>query len=214
MFKQDTIPENTIITSNYNDLSLSDLIRFRSKVSDIYKDNFRDVSSNKLDLFNVTDINILKDYFYNIFLQFEESLNKLDYQQLKLLCSDQLYENYYTGIDLDIKNGYKRIIDNIEKKKMIIYELDSTIAKQVVSTLIEIKYVNYTVNNEGKVVKGSKNPITEKFVVKFRKDFKQTEIKNCPNCGAPVNNNTKCPYCETKLTNTNEFKIYSIQRIV
>ena len=215
-FKQDTISENGLnLEKKYADISLNDLLKFNSKTSSIYKDNFVDVRNNKLDLFNVSDINTLKDYFYDIFYKFEKALNNLDYQQLKQLSTDQIYENFSTGIELDINNGNKKIIDSIEKKKVIIYELDSTIAKQVVSTLIEIKYINYTVNNEGKLIKGSKTPITEKFIVKFRKDFKNSNISNCPNCGATVTSDTiKCSYCETKINNKKDFKISSIQRIV
>ena len=215
-FKQNTISENSVnLAREYADITLNDLVKFKSKTSSIYNENFVDVSNNKLDLFNVSDINTLKDYFYDIFYRFEKALNNLDYQQLKHLSTDQIYENFYTGIELDINNGNKRIIDSVEKKKVIIYELDSTIAKQVVSTLIEIRYINYTVNNEGKLIKGQKEPITEKFIVKFRKDFKQNNIVNCPNCGAPVSNDdTKCSYCESKINNKNDFKISSIQRIV
>ena len=215
-FKQNTISENSVnLSKEFADITLSDLIKFNNKTSSIYKDNFVDVSNNKLELFNVSDINTLKEYFYDIFYRFEKALNNLDYQQLKYLSTDQIYENFYTGIELDINNGNKRIIDSIEKKKIIIYELDSTIAKQVVSTLIEIKYINYTVNNEGKLIKGSKAPITEKFIVKFRKDFKHNNISNCPNCGATITSeNIKCSYCETKINNKNDFKISSIQRIV
>ncbi len=215
-FKQNTISEDNVnLAKEYADITLSDLVKFKAKTSSIYKENFVDVSNNKLELFNVSDINTLKEYFYDIFYRFEKALNNLDYQQLKHLSTDQIYENFYTGIELDINNGNKRIIDNVEKKKVIIYELDSTIAKQVVSTLIEIKYINYTVNNEGKIIKGQKEPITEKFIVKFRKDFKQNNIMNCPNCGAPVtSDDTKCSYCETKINNKNDFKISSIQRIV
>lgn len=215
-FKHNTISGNGLnLEKEYADISINDLIRFNSKTNSVYNKNFVDVSNNKLEVFNVSDINTLKEYFYDIFYKFEKALNNLDYQQLKHLSTDQIYENYYIGIELDINNGNKKIIDSIEKKKVIIYELDSTIAKQVVSTLIEIKYINYTVNNEGKIIKGSKAPINEKFIVKFRKDFKHNNISNCPNCGATVTSDTtKCSYCETKINNKNDFKISSIQRIV
>ena len=124
-FKQNTISENSVnLSKEFADITLSDLIKFNNKTSSIYKDNFVDVSNNKLELFNVSDINTLKDYFYDIFYRFEKALNNLDYQQLKYLSTDQIYENFYTGIELDINNGNKRIIDSIEKKKIIIYELE------------------------------------------------------------------------------------------
>ena len=213
-FKNNVIYGTTINPNNdFLDITLNDLTTFKNKTNQIYKENYKDVSSNKLELFNVTDIDELKDYFYKIFYDFERAYNNLDYQTMKALSTSQLFENYYTGITLDLKEGNKRIIDNIKRKKMTIYELDSTIAKQVVSTYIEISYWNYKVDKHGNVISGCKDPVIEKFVVHFRKDIKLNTNTNCPNCGAPLNGIT-CSYCETVVTNKNDFKISSIKRIV
>ena len=199
--------------ADFLDISMKDLTTFKNQTTQIYKENYKDVSKDKLELFNATDIDELKDYFYKIFYEFERAYNNLDYQKMKALSTSQLFENYYTGITLDLKSGNKRIIDNIKRKNMTIYELDSTIAKQVVSTYIEISYWNYKVDKNGNVISGVKDPIIEKFVVHFRKDFKLNANNNCPNCGAPLEGIT-CPYCETTVTNNNDFKISSIKRIV
>ena len=68
-------------------------------------------------------------------------------------------------------------------------------------------------DKHGNVISGCKDPVIEKFVVHFRKDIKLNTNNNCPNCGAPLNGIT-CSYCETVVTNKNDFKISSIKRIV
>ena len=76
------------------------------------KDNchrtYEDVSKEVLEKFNTEDINLLKDYFYDMFLSFENAYNNLDYNIMKILSTKQLYQNYYTGISLDLKAGKKK----------------------------------------------------------------------------------------------------------
>lgn len=176
------------------------------------KRTYEDVSKTALAKFNTDDINLLKDYFYNMFLDFEKAYNNLDYNTMKLLSTKQMYHNYYTGISLDLKVGRKRIINDIKKKKVIIFELDSTIAKQIASAMIEIEYVNYTIDKNGKVISGSRNKTAEKFEVMFRKDFERKDVIECPNCGANVVGN-KCEYCRSNIKNV-DFKISSIKKII
>lgn len=177
-----------------------------------YEKEYIDVSKDKLAEFNTEDINSLKDYFYNIFLEFENAYNNLDYNMMKILTTKQMYQNYYTGISLDLKVGRKRIIRDIEKKKVIVFELDSTIAKQIVSTMIEISYINYTIDKDGYVINGSRDKAIEKFEVTFRKDFERQEVTKCPSCGASVVGN-RCDWCRSKIKNV-EFKISSIRKII
>ena len=177
------------------------------------KNIYKDVSKDKLSMFNTDDINSLKDYFYDIFLNFEVAYNNLDYNMMKLLSTKQLFNNYYTGISLDLKVGKKKIINDIERKDVIIYELDSTTIKQTLSALIEISYITYTIDKNGFVTSGNRdNKVTEKFEVTFRKDFERTETTKCPNCGATVAGN-KCDFCRSTLK-TVEFKISSIKRVI
>ena len=177
------------------------------------KEKYVDISKDELATFNTDDLDTFKNYFYKIFLEFETAYNNLDYNTMRTLSTKQLFHNYHTGITLDLEVGKKRIINNIQKKKVIIYEVFSSTAKQVVSAMIEISYINYTVDKNGIVISGSRDyKTTEKFEVIFRKDFEREDIINCPNCGATVVGN-KCEYCRTTLKNV-EFKISSIKKIV
>ncbi len=172
-----------------------------------------DVSKDKLAMFNTDDIDSLKKYLYDTFIKFETAYNNLDYNVMKMISTKQLYQNYYTGITLDLKVGKKRIIENIQKNNVIIYELDSTIAKQTICAMIEISYINYVLDRNGYVISGDRdNPITERFEVTFRKDFERNEITKCPNCGANITGN-KCDYCRSIIKNV-EFKISNIKKII
>ena len=76
---------------------------------------------------------------------------------MKVLSTKELYHNYYTGISLDLKTGKKRIISDIERKKVIIYGLDSTIVKQTILAYIEVEYYNYIIDKDGYVISGRRD---------------------------------------------------------
>lgn len=185
-----------------------------SRTNNKYKRIYKDVSKEVLSTFNTDNINTLKDFFYSKFLEFEISYNNLDYNIMRVLSTKQLFQNYYTGITLDLKAGKKRIISDIVRKNVIVFELDSTIAKQTACVMIEIEYLNYTIDKNGYVIRGSRdNKIKERFEVTFRKDFEMSkDYIKCPNCGATIVGN-KCNYCRTPIRNE-EFKISSIKKII
>lgn len=177
------------------------------------KNVYKDVTKDKLKMFNTDDINSLKDFFYDIFYRFEVAYNNLDYNVMKILSTKQLFNNYYTGITLDLEVGKKKVINEIKRKNVIIYGIDSTIARQTACVMIEISYISYTLDKNGYVISGDRNKeITEKFDITFRKAFEKEDVKKCPNCGASIVGN-KCEYCRTTLKNV-EFKISNIKKII
>lgn len=199
--------KNSVVTIDKNDS------KTRQSSSLKKYTEYKDVTKEDLKRFNTDNIDALKDYLFDIFYRFEQAYNNLDYDTMKFLSTKQLYQNYYTGISLDLKFGKKRIIENVERKKVILYEIDSTIAKQSAALMIEISYINYVVNESGEIISGyRKTPITEKFEVEFRKYFESHDINKCKNCGAVVTG-SKCDYCRTPVQN-DEFRINSIRKIV
>ena len=161
----------------------------------------KDVSKEQLEVFNADNIESLKDYFYDIFLKFEIAYNNLDYNTMRMLSTWQMFENYYTGITLDLKAGQKKVINDIERKDMKVYDIDNTLDYQLVYTTIEISYITYTLNKDGYIISGNRDKkTTEKFEVVFRKTFDKEDITKCPNCGANIVGN-KCDYCHSTIKN-------------
>lgn len=177
------------------------------------KVKYTDISLEELSTFQTSDLNSFKDYFYNLFYDFEMAYNNLDYNTMKLLSTKQLFQNYHTGLTLDSKQGNKRIIKDITREKVIVFETISTTIKQAVSTVITISYITYVENSDGRIISGDKNfKITESFEVIFRKNFSDDTPTNCPNCGAPISSE-KCEFCNTIINNV-DFKIASIKKVI
>lgn len=201
---------------SYNRQYFKSNVRFNDLVVSPDKSSFvyHDIDKAKLSEFNTDNLLAFKDYFYQIFLNFENALNSMDYEMMKYLSSPQVFQNYHLGMKLDSERGIKRIIDNINRKEVIVYETLSSSVKQVVSVYIEIEYVNYVINNKGEVISGDRyKKITEQFEVTFKNDYsKDVDVKRCPTCGAPVTK-SKCEYCRNPIPNSS-FKICNIKRIV
>jgi hypothetical protein len=154
-----------------------------------------------------------KNSLYEEFEEFEKAYNSLDFNTMKQISTAQLYENYYTGISLNIKDGKKKVIDDLKRKKVVVYSINSTSTSQTVQTLMTISYLSYTIDNDGYIVSGNKEkPVTESFEVVFRKEYTKDNFSRCPNCGATVNGK-KCEYCRTTIKDT-EFKIAAIKKVI
>lgn len=177
------------------------------------KKKYDRVPGDKFILIDVEDIPSFRDMLFDKFILFENSYNSLDYEMMKACCSKELFDKYYTNIILNLNIGNKRILNNVEKERLLIYDLKSSKTEQVVSAVIEIRYTNYMVNKVGAVISGSRVPKNERFEVVYKKDFNNVDI-NCPNCGAPIIDN-RCDFCKTDFFNReSDFVIVSIKRII
>ena len=190
--------KNNVINTNHNKEQL--------------KKMYKDVDQSKLQELDLDDINKLKGFLYEIFLQFETAYNDLDYNTMVNTTTSKLYNAYHTNILLNLRCAQKKIIENITLKKMTIYDIFCTTRKQVISTVIEIEDVSYMQDHNGKIVSGSTSPVTEKFEVIFVKNYDNQASVKCPNCGASVSG-SKCEYCGTQVRVT-EFRIDSIKKII
>lgn len=176
---------------------------------------FSDVHKDTLNRFGIDNINDMKDYLYKMFFEFENAYNNLDLDTMKRVSYKQLYENYITGIKLDKNLGKKKVISDITPEQLLLTGLDSTNMKQVATMVITIKYLNYVVDKNGDLISGDRvSHITETFEVVYRKDLEDKPI-NCPNCGGKIDaDDLKCDYCDTVVSSEQEFRIYSIKKII
>ncbi len=178
------------------------------------KKDYTDVPKKVLSQFGIDEIEDLKKHLYKIFVDFEKAYNSLDYSKLKDLATEDVFNNYHTRMVLESESGKKRIIDGITRRNMIVYDIIAHKYVLEVKTIIEIDYMDYTLDSEGKLIKGDNTKkLTEKFEVIFKKQNYKKTFTNCPNCGAPLEGNTKCKYCNTALRDVT-FLIASLKKVI
>lgn len=174
---------------------------------------YKPLTNKEIEAYHINNVEAFKDMLFEIFKTFENAYNSLDYNMMKINSTSEIFNNYYTGISLDLKIGKKKVIEDVKRSSLIIYEMYSSNQKQIVSTVIEIAYKTYTLNKEGFVISGDRSRvISEKFEVIFRKNYEHEDLIKCPGCGATVTG-TICEYCRTPIKLEN-YKISSIKKIV
>ena len=178
------------------------------------KDTYIDIDDYKLKHFDTNDLGALKNYFGNMFLEFEKAYNNVDYNTLYNICTRSLFNLYKSDLDVKTKLLQKKTIDDVNIDKIVIYNSTKNEDEHKVFIMIGIDSINYLQNSNGRVIAGNAlNKIHEEFIVTFVKKLKKDEKSSrCPNCGAMINS-TKCEYCKTEFKEY-DFRICSINKLV
>ena len=167
---------------------------------------------SKLADLNIEDLSVLEDYLYDIFLEFENALNSLDYNTMGRLTTSKLYNLYHTDITLNVKAGRKKIIKDIKRKSVLVYDAYVSDERQMIYSIIDVEFVSYTIDSNGRIISGTTSPVRESFDIIFTKKYSSDEVIKCPNCGNSVLGSV-CNYCRTNLRNK-DFKMENIKKIV
>ncbi len=194
-------PKNTIMTSsvgyNYNDISDDELKKF---------------------IPNLT-VEELKDITYKIFLDVQDAWMNFNYDKIRNLCTDELYNAYKTQLQtLKLKNGKNVMCDFLLKDIKITGVSDNNgIIK--VDTYMDIEMYDYVINTKtNEVIRGNKKRIVNNhYLMTFVKTDKEvTGETKCPDCGAKVDLNTsaKCEYCGSTIVKDAKEFVLSKKKVV
>ena len=173
---------------------------------------YQDISEESLKaiLPNLT-LGYLKNMAFGKFVEIQNAWMEFDYDKLRELCTDELYNSYISQLDvLKLKNG-KNIMSDfkvLETKITNVVEQNGNVSITVYMRISFYDYVINTLNNT--VTRGSNSTkVTNQYIMTFvrSKDSINKDI-SCPNCGAPVTANTsgECEYCgSTIVKDANDF---------
>jgi len=153
----------------------------------------------------------LKEMAYNKFLDIQNAWMEFDYDKLRELCTDELYNSYISQLDtLKLKNG-KNIMTEFIKEEIKVTGIKEENNIVTVTIYLRVTFYDYVVDtNTFEAIRGSKErKVTNNYKMKFvRKTNNSKKEITCPNCGAPIKLTTskKCPYCDsTIVVDANDF---------
>ena len=103
------------------------------------------------------NINELVQYTYNLFVDVQKAWTDFDYDKLRELLSDELFNNYKMQLDtLSLENG-KNIMDNFEFVNGSIVAIAKTDLTERVSIKLHVRMKDYVINTiTNKVTHGNK----------------------------------------------------------
>ena len=153
---------------------------------------------------------IVKTYFLNIY----ESWSQRNWQAVRHLLSDRLFEANQFWLALYAENNWFNRLDNLIINKIELAKIGTDAYYEAITVRIFATCNDYTEDANGKIVGGSKRKprsYSEYWTFVRRTNAKPHtapySLKQCPQCGAPADNmgqSGQCGYCGSKIS-TGEF---------
>ena len=162
-----------------------------------------ELASKIIPNFNIEEFNFKA---YQIFYDTQLAWMNFDYDKLKNLVTDELYNSYVMDLDvLKVKNQ-KNTMKGFELVESYIFDLKEENGMYIAKVYLNVKFYDYIENiNTGMILRGTNNrKLNNIYVLTLIKTKKEaSNINICPRCGAPVEGNSIgiCEYCKSKLIN-------------
>jgi DNA-directed RNA polymerase subunit RPC12/RpoP len=152
----------------------------------------------------------LKNMAYKKFLAIQNAWMNFDYDALRELCTDELFNTYKSQLKvLEMKNQ-KNIMTNFALKENRIIGINASEGLITVEVYMRVQFFDYVINvKNNEAIMGTANvPITNNYKMKYVVSKNRKLTNKCPNCGAPINATTskECEYCgSTIVFDSNDF---------
>ena len=161
------------------------------------------VEQVKLKMVDYTDISYedLCTKFYDTFVRVQNAWMNFDYNELKRLCGNELYNTYYEELEALKLKGEQNVMKKFDMVNNYISNIEKINNDIVVTYILDVKFCDYVINTEtNSIVRGkSSKKINNNYELKYI--LSKSKSKNCPNCGASINaGTTKCSHCDSVIT--------------
>ena len=146
--------------------------------------------------------NINKKEFFDMasgmYVKLQEAWMNFDYETIRSLTTDDLYNSYKTMLESLERKNQKNIIENIKIYSCIFTSVKNENGKYSIDAKFDITLTDYIVNKGfTTIARGQNTKINIECVVTYVSTQKKSENK-CPACGAPIskkNQSDKCKFC-------------------
>ena len=144
---------------------------------------------------------------YDTFINVQNAWSEFDYEKLRALLTDELYNTYHSQLVALNAKKQKNIMSDFEKIKMDISDIKVDGSKISLTVSLIVRFHDYVVDKNDNVVRGNKSTrMQNSYDLTFistlsSKGKKKKKQKNCPSCGAPLKNTSSnvCPYCGSNV---------------
>lgn len=194
-----------IVSINSNKKTNHKVKRKENQVNKVLKVIDKEKANSIIPNFDIEEFNFKA---YQIFYDIQMAWSDFDYDKLKELVTDELYNTYIMDLEaLKIKN-HKNTMKGFELIDSCLFDLKEENGLYVAKVCLNVKFYDYIENCEtGIILRGSPNrKLNNTYILTFIRSKKEVDdANNCPTCGAPVEGNSTgiCEYCKSKLINEN-----------
>jgi len=155
--------------------------------------------------FNIEEFNFKA---YQMFYDTQIAWMNFDYDKLKSLLTDELYNTYVMDLEsLKLKNQ-KNTMKEFKLINSCIFDLKEENEIFIAKVFLNVEFYDYIENvGTGNILRGSDRiKVNNAYVLTLTKLKNESNNMNyCPRCGAPIEANSSgiCEYCKSKLVNQN-----------
>ena len=136
---------------------------------------------------------------YQIYLAVQEAWMNFDYETLRTLVTDELFNTYQMQLQTLELKGQKNIMSDFLLLDWKLLSVNEENSIRTISALMEVEFYDYIVDNKNKVLRGNKK---KKVIMTYCLTFVDNEKSSnkCPHCGAQLEEGkTVCNYCGSHI---------------
>ncbi|MGR8998045.1 MAG: TIM44-like domain-containing protein [Gammaproteobacteria bacterium] len=158
------------------------------------------------DFWQSFETDIVKAYFLAIYVQWSQR----NWQAVRHLLSDRLYEANAFWQDLYVENDWYNRLDNLNIERVELVKIETDKYYEAITVRIFAACNDYTEDAKGHLIGGSKRVLrhySEYWTLARRAGMelnrKPYSLSQCPQCGAPADNMgqaAECGYCGCKIS--------------
>lgn len=185
------------------------------------KYEFMDITPERLEeILPGESIDFLKQELFLHFIELQNARMNFDYNELRQLCTDELYNTYVSKLEMLELKHCQNIMHNFNFIDAKIKNIEIVNNEIVLTVFMCVDFYDYTINTKtNKITKGNNgSKVLNNYIMTFvkEKENKKKKKRTCPNCGAPNKNisSGECQYCHsTLITKASRFVLNSKKNI-
>ncbi len=149
------------------------------------------------------DFDHFNDEVYKIYIDIKEARVSFNYDELRKLLTDELYNTYYMELSELEKEKNKINTSDYTLNDLFITNFIKTEKDYIIDVYMKVNLYEYVVNNMGNVINGTRdNMVEKKYIVRLTRRIDDNK-DICPNCGSQLLNDVSniCPFCNNIIIN-------------
>ena len=122
-----------------------------------------------------------------------------DYNKLKELVTDELYNTYHNQLQLLSMKGQKNIMSDFVFTDVYVMNKSEFAGLETIEVSMSVEFIDYIADSNGQPIRGNQyQKVKSTYNLVFVTN--KASIDACPNCNAPLSQDAvTCNYCHTKI---------------
>lgn len=158
---------------------------------------------------------ILAKEFYNIYVDVQKAWMNFEYDKLRTLLTDELYNQYEMQLKTLQEKQEKNIMSDFVLKDCYVTDIRIENNMLTIKCEMDVEFYDYIVDESDTCIRGSKDKkLTNYYEMVFVKSL-DNNVGKCPNCGAKLSNKSrKCEHCGSVVTTVSDKWVLSKKEVL